>query len=147
MDVLSRLKLLNALTALTLPAVFPLRSFTGKGICPHEPVRGLNLNCRSISGLEREMPVTVLGQPISLIFKGQAVQAWPLVMGPIGCPKTLVSSCPFMLPSIPEEQSSYLHHGGSLKSNVPHLAVWNFFFFFGMLLWNFSSPSSCSKLF
>jgi hypothetical protein len=28
-----------------------------------------------------------------------------------------------MLPSIPEEQRSYLHHGGSLKSDVPHLAV------------------------
>jgi len=123
-DVLSRLKLLNALTALTPPAVFPFRSFTGKGICPHEPVQGLNLNCWSISGLEREVLVTVLGQPISPIFKCQAVQAWPLMMGPVGSPKTLVSSCQFMLPSIPEEQRSYLCHGGSLKSNVPHLAVW-----------------------
>jgi len=46
MDVLSRLKLLNALTALTPPAVFHVRSFTGKGICVHEPVQGLNLKCR-----------------------------------------------------------------------------------------------------
>jgi hypothetical protein len=46
MDVVSRLKLLNALTALTPPAVFLVRSFTAKGICVHEPVQGLNLNCR-----------------------------------------------------------------------------------------------------
>jgi hypothetical protein len=58
MDVLSRLKLLNALTALTPPAVFPVRSFTAKGICVREPVQGLNQNRRSISGLEPEMPVT-----------------------------------------------------------------------------------------
>jgi len=58
MDVLSRLKLLNALMALIPPALFPVRSFTGKGICLHESVQGLNLNCRSISGLEPEMLVT-----------------------------------------------------------------------------------------
>ena len=46
MDLLSRLKLLNALTALTPPAVFPVRSFTAKGLCVHEPVQGLNLKCR-----------------------------------------------------------------------------------------------------
>ena len=43
MDVLSRLKLLNAFTALTPPAVFPVRSFTAREICVHEPVQGLNL--------------------------------------------------------------------------------------------------------
>jgi len=59
MDVLSRLKLLNALTALTPTAVFPVRSFTVKGICLHEPVQGLNLNRRSILGLEPKMPVTI----------------------------------------------------------------------------------------
>ena len=48
---------MNALTALTPPAVFPVRSFTAKEICVHEPVQGLNLNRRSISGLEPEMPV------------------------------------------------------------------------------------------
>jgi len=58
MDVLSRLKLLNVLTALTPPAVFSLRLFTGKGICLHEPVQGVNLNRPSITGLEPEMPVT-----------------------------------------------------------------------------------------
>jgi len=51
MDVLSRLKFLNALTALTPPAVFPVRSFTAKGIRVLEPVQGLNLNRRSMSGL------------------------------------------------------------------------------------------------
>jgi len=60
MDILSRLKLLNALMALTSPAVFPVRSFTAKGICVHEPIQGFNLNRRSISGLEPEMPVTIL---------------------------------------------------------------------------------------
>ena len=43
MHVLSRVKLLNALTALTPPAVFLVRSFTAKGVCVHEPVQGLNL--------------------------------------------------------------------------------------------------------
>ena len=66
MDVLSRLKLLNALRALTPPDVFSVRSFTAKGICVHEPVQGLNLNRRSISGLEPEMPVTQLLQVVSL---------------------------------------------------------------------------------
>jgi hypothetical protein len=56
MDVLSRLKLLNTLMAL---AVFHVRSFTAKGICLHEPIQGLNLNCQSISGLEPEMLVTL----------------------------------------------------------------------------------------
>jgi len=59
MDVLSTLELLNAFTALTLPAVFPVRSFTAKGICLHEPVQGLNLNRRSVSGLEPGMPVNI----------------------------------------------------------------------------------------
>jgi len=46
--------------ALTPSAVFPVSSFTVKGICIHEPVQGLNLNRQSISGLEREMLVTIL---------------------------------------------------------------------------------------
>jgi len=56
---MSRLKLLNALTTLTPPAVFPVRSFTAKGICVHEPVEGLKLNRRSISGLEPVKPLTI----------------------------------------------------------------------------------------
>ena len=50
---------LNALTALTPTAVFLVRSFTAKRICLHEPVHVLNLNRRSISGLEPEMLVTI----------------------------------------------------------------------------------------
>jgi len=46
MDVLSRLKLLNAFTALTLPAVFSSYVINIQGIYLHEPVQGLNLKCR-----------------------------------------------------------------------------------------------------
>jgi len=46
--------------ALTSLAVFPVRSFTAKGIYFHEPIQGLNLNRRSISGLEPEVPVTTV---------------------------------------------------------------------------------------
>jgi hypothetical protein len=35
-------------------------SFIAKGIYLHNPVHGLNLNRPSISGLEPEMPVTIL---------------------------------------------------------------------------------------
>jgi len=41
------------------PAVFLVRSFTAKGIHLHEPVQGLSLNQRFISGLEPQMPVTI----------------------------------------------------------------------------------------
>jgi hypothetical protein len=58
MDVLPRLKLLNALTAVAPPAVTLVRSFTAKGMYLHEPVQGLNLNRRPITGLEPVMPVT-----------------------------------------------------------------------------------------
>jgi hypothetical protein len=59
MDVLPRLKLLNALTAVTSPAVTLVRSFTAKGMYLHEPIQGLNLNRLAITRLETEMPVTV----------------------------------------------------------------------------------------
>jgi len=58
MDVLHRLKLLNALTALTLLLFQLVRSLTVKGTYVKKPVQGLNLDRRSISGLEPEMPVT-----------------------------------------------------------------------------------------
>jgi hypothetical protein len=35
-----------------------VRSYTAKSICLNEPVQGSNMNRRSISGLEPEMPVT-----------------------------------------------------------------------------------------
>jgi hypothetical protein len=59
MDVLPRLKLLNVLTALTPPAVTLVGHFQPKGMYLHEPVQGLNLNRRSITGLEPVMPVTI----------------------------------------------------------------------------------------
>jgi len=45
MDVLSRLKLLKALKALTPPAVFLVRSFIAKAVCVNEPVQDLDLRC------------------------------------------------------------------------------------------------------
>jgi hypothetical protein len=36
-------------------------------------------------------------------------------MGPIGCPETSVRN-PYTLRNIPEERSSHLHRGGSLKA-------------------------------
>jgi len=62
----------NALTALIPPVVLPVRSFTAKGICVYEPVQGLNLNRRSISRLEPEMPVTLrFVQPICTSQEGR----------------------------------------------------------------------------
>jgi len=62
---LDRPKLLNAVTALT-SAVFPVGSFTAKGVYLHEPVHGFNLNHWSTSGLEPEMPVTsVYSDPLN----------------------------------------------------------------------------------
>jgi hypothetical protein len=58
MDVLPRLKILNTLTAVMPPAVTLVRSFSGKGMYFHESVQVLNLNHRSITSLETEMPVT-----------------------------------------------------------------------------------------
>jgi hypothetical protein len=59
-NVLPRLKLLSAITALTLPTVLlSYEVFDRQGIYLHEPVQGVNLNRRSISGLEPELPVTL----------------------------------------------------------------------------------------
>jgi len=51
MDVLPRLKLLNALTALTPPAVLPSYVIYSQRNLYPLPVQGLNLNRRSFSGL------------------------------------------------------------------------------------------------
>jgi hypothetical protein len=59
MDVLPMLKLLNALTAGTPPAVTLDRSFPATGMYLHEPVQGLNLNHRPITRLEPVRPVTM----------------------------------------------------------------------------------------
>jgi hypothetical protein len=57
-NVLPGLKFLSDIMALTLPAVLPSSVFDRQGIYLHEPIQGLNLNRRSISGLEPELPVT-----------------------------------------------------------------------------------------
>jgi hypothetical protein len=49
MDVLPTLKLLNALTVVTPPAVTLVGHFQPKGMYLHEPVQGLNLNRLSIT--------------------------------------------------------------------------------------------------
>jgi len=54
MDVLPRLKLLNALTAHTPVHVPYLYYLQTKEFIRMRPVHGLNLNRRSISGLEEE---------------------------------------------------------------------------------------------
>jgi hypothetical protein len=60
MNVLLRLSFLNAMTAFTPLTVFLIKSFTNKKSTYMEPVHGLKLNRRYISGLELEMPVTSL---------------------------------------------------------------------------------------
>jgi len=46
MPALSKLKILNALTALTPSAVFLVKSFTARGVCVHEPFQGFKLKFR-----------------------------------------------------------------------------------------------------
>ena len=59
MDVLPRLKLLNSWTVLTCSCCFPhLGHLQPKEFISRKPVQGLNLNRRSISGLEPERPLT-----------------------------------------------------------------------------------------
>jgi hypothetical protein len=49
--------------------LFPLvRSFTARVVYLHEPVQGLNLSCRSISGLEPELPVTNIKDNVTSTF-------------------------------------------------------------------------------
>jgi hypothetical protein len=64
MDVLPRLKFLNAITTFTHSYGFPyLDHLQPKESISMEPVYVLNLNGRSISGLEPEMPVTTVNRP------------------------------------------------------------------------------------
>jgi hypothetical protein len=58
MNVLPRLKLLNAMTTSTSLMVFLIKTFTTKKSIYMEPVQDLNLNPRYISRIEPEMPVT-----------------------------------------------------------------------------------------
>jgi len=56
------------------------------------------------------------GQPVGTIFSVQTLK-----MGQVGCPEKLVRNYHYSLCSDPEERSSHLLHGGSLKS-------WIFYF-------------------
>jgi hypothetical protein len=80
MDVLSRLKILKAFTAPTLPAVFPSSVIDSQGIYFHERVQDLNLNRRSISGLEPEMPVTIQSRKLQILsdssFKSSCISLY-----------------------------------------------------------------------
>ena len=44
------------------------------------------------------------------------LRSWPLKMGPIGWPETSVRNCHYSLRNSPQERSSHLLRGGSLKS-------------------------------
>jgi hypothetical protein len=67
------------------------------------------------------------GQPIGLIFKGQAVRtAWPLKMGPIGCPETSVTNYKSTLRNMPKERRPHgtwhsFRVGNVVESNINHL--------------------------
>jgi len=45
-------------------------------------------------------------------------ESWPLKIGPRGCPETSVRNYHFSLSNDPEERSSPLLRGGSLKSRI-----------------------------
>jgi hypothetical protein len=51
-------------------------------------------------------------------------------MGPIGCPETSVRNYHYSLRNNPEERSSQLPRGGSLKSRISNLSPLGFFSFF-----------------
>jgi len=64
MDVLPRLKFLNAITAFTHSHGFPyLDHLQPKETIYMEPVQGLNVNRQSTAGLDAEIPVTTVKTP------------------------------------------------------------------------------------
>jgi hypothetical protein len=92
----------------------------------------------------------VAGQRIGSIFKGQEVQwlhwtSWPLKMGPIRCPKTLVKDYHSTLRNTPEERISQ-HRGGSLKSLKELTLRCQVFFFHEVLAHSLGSPCGRSEL-
>jgi hypothetical protein len=50
-------------------------------------------------------------------------ESWPLKVGPIGCPKTLVWNYHYLLCNNPEERSSHLLRARSLKSHIMHFSL------------------------
>jgi hypothetical protein len=63
---------------------------------------------------ERELRSS--GQPIGSLFNGQEYKYW--IKGQTGCPETPIKNYHYALCVTPEERSSYLLRGGSLKSRV-----------------------------
>jgi hypothetical protein len=53
---------------------------------------------------------------IGLLTPEERLDSWPLKMGPIGYPETSVRNCHYSLRNIPQERSSNLLRGRSLKS-------------------------------
>ena len=58
-----------------------------------------------------------------LLHDGTTVDSWPLKMGPIGCPETSVRKCHHTMRHSPEERSSHVVRGGSLKSRITSLVL------------------------
>jgi hypothetical protein len=56
-------------------------------------------------------------------YRPHAVPSWPLKMGPIGCTEMSLRNYHYSLRKSPEERSSHLLHGGSLKWRIPRLCT------------------------
>jgi hypothetical protein len=72
------------------------------------------------------IPYRHSGQPISPNVKGQEsflLCSWPSKMVLIGCPETSVSNYHYLLSNNPEERSSLLLRGGSLKSRTTDFVI------------------------
>jgi hypothetical protein len=57
------------------------------------------------------------------LHDGTTVDSWPLKMGPIGCSETSVRKCHHTLCHSPEERSSHVVRGGSLKCRIVCLVL------------------------
>ena len=94
-----------------------VRSLTSQVIYVHEPVQGLNLNRRSISGLEPEMPVTgviwpvfenhVMVSSLRFICPVEKVDIRTLKITSVCSHKTMGNKHPVMEFSNPQELSSF----------------------------------------
>jgi len=68
--------------------------------------------------------VVIYYRPFGTIHRSQLqgsrflLDSLPLKMGPTGCPETSVRSCHYSLRNNPEERSSHMLHGRSLKSRI-----------------------------
>jgi hypothetical protein len=72
-------------------------------------------NVKSLPAFRKNLTV-----PFSRVKKPIILDVWTLKMGPIDCPKTSVAIYGYSLPNNPEERSSHLLRGGSIKSHIVH---------------------------